>query len=572
MSAETSIDQDVEERLASLEAAYSRPTAGGVCVLDGYGVKLTVEGSALVAVDGIGPYRRTRRFDRATHGLSRIVVGNVTGAVTFTALRYAAALGIGVVVLGPDDAVTLTSVPQATDDARLRRVQANAPELAVGLDLARWLIAEKITGEAKVLTVRFGADDQASTLLDLAASLQECETIEQVRQTEASAAALYWQCWVGRPEAVPTFRAADRKRVPAHWLRYDGRRSVLASSNANRRAERPTNAILNYLFALLEAEAILACRVVALDPGLGLVHADTRSRASMALDLVEPARPAVEEIALDLLAHRTFKKADFAQLPDGHCRLMAPLTHDLCEQLPRLRSLVAPIAERVAHSLGDAVEGKYVPVTPLTRRHSREAAAAVTARKQVGRGAASAPLAPRQRPSALAPSPAYSCPTCGGVVANRRHVRCAECNAKDPRQAPAVRANRGRAIAARKRALRDQGDARLPAHCDRDWFRSEVLPRLAGVKLREIVEAAGFSKGYASVVRRGDYVPHVSTWRALATLAGVSVDDADIVDLEREVHYREKARDDYEHEQAAAMVETAETVEQAPVSAVAAVR
>lgn len=62
--------------------------------------------------------------------------------------------------------------------ARLRRVQATAPDLPVGLDLARWIIAEKITGEAKVLTSRFGADDQASTLLELAGVVETTATID----------------------------------------------------------------------------------------------------------------------------------------------------------------------------------------------------------------------------------------------------------------------------------------------------------------------------------------------------------------------------------------------------------
>jgi len=41
------------------------------------------------------------------------------------------------------------------------------------------------------------------------------------------------------------FAARDRRRVPAHWLRFDTRRSVLASSKSNRKAERPVNTILN---------------------------------------------------------------------------------------------------------------------------------------------------------------------------------------------------------------------------------------------------------------------------------------------------------------------------------------
>jgi hypothetical protein len=54
-------------------------------------------------------------------------------------------------------------------------------------------------------------------------------------------------------------------------------------------------------------------------------------------------------------------------------------------------------------------------------------------------------------------------------------------------------------------------------------FRRDILPRLAGVKLSEIVEAAGCSKAYASDIRRGKWTLHVSTWRALDALVHVAV-------------------------------------------------
>ena len=44
---------------------------------------------------------------------------------------------------------------------------------------------------------------------------------------------------------------------------------MLASAASNRKAERPVNAMLNYLYSLVEAEAILACQAVGLDSGLG---------------------------------------------------------------------------------------------------------------------------------------------------------------------------------------------------------------------------------------------------------------------------------------------------------------
>jgi hypothetical protein len=51
---------------------------------------------------------------------------------------------------------------------------------------------------------------------------------------------------------------------------------------------------------------------------------------------------------------------------------------------------------------------------------------------------------------------------------------------------------------------------------DPELFRREILPRLAGVKLSEIVAAAGCSKASASDIKRGKWTPHVSTWGALA--------------------------------------------------------
>ncbi len=50
-------------------------------------------------------------------------------------------------------------------------------------------------------------------------------------------------------------------------------------------------------------------------------------------------------------------------------------------------------------------------------------------------------------------------------------------------------------------------DFRLNA--TKSGFAGEVLPQLEGLKLREITEAAGCSKSYASVIRSGSYIPHL---------------------------------------------------------------
>jgi CRISPR-associated endonuclease Cas1 len=445
-----------------------------------------------------------------------------TGLVTIDALHWCSRLGVGVFVLAPDGTARLTSTPRLTDDARLRRTQALALSEPYGLEVARWLISRKLVGQGKLVLSRFGDPETAETIGDLALGVEEASGFDEIRQIEAAAAGLYFGSWSGRSECVPMFASQDRRRVPSHWTRYEGRRSVLASSVQNRKAERPVNAMLNYLYALVEAEAILACQAVGLDPGLGLIHSDTRGRASLALDVMEPVRPEVDDFVLGLLASRTFHKVEFTETSDGHVRLRSPLTHELAETMHKWANSLGPIAEHVAHVFGKAMAGTYSAATPLTRRRTRAAQAMVKARKASAKSAGTSSTA-LQKPAAASTRPLWNCPGCGGAVTNHRHVRCEACIDDDPASTPEIRGRRGAAIAARKRALTEWDKANLDTVYDPQLFRREILPRLGTVPLAEIMVAAGCCKASASDYRRGKRTPHVSTWGALAELVGVEI-------------------------------------------------
>ena len=185
--------------------------------------------------------------------------------------------------------------------------------------------------------------------------------------------------------------------------------------------------------------------------------------------------------------------------------------------MSRWAKAVAPIAEHVAHVLGQAMAGKYVPVMPLTTRKHRQAQSVVKARKAIARTTATSGTR-RQRPANPPAQALWSCPSCGDAVTHRKRIRCDACIATDPGQSTEIRGNRGAAIAARKRALREWEEANPGAAFDPDYFSRDILPKLASVKLADIVEAAGISKSYASTIRAGRYTPHVSTWAALGEL------------------------------------------------------
>src|SRR5262245_58729466 len=83
-----------------------------------------------------------------------------------------------------------------------------------------------------------------------------------------------------------------RALVPNHWLSFGTRHSPL--TGGPRLAVNPANALLNYTNAVAESECRLAASACGLDPGLGFLHTDTANRDSLALDLIETIRPAIE--------------------------------------------------------------------------------------------------------------------------------------------------------------------------------------------------------------------------------------------------------------------------------------
>ena len=117
-------------------------------------------------------------------------------------------------------------------------------------------------------------------------SVGSAGTLHELHMLEAAAAIAYWSGW----ETISiNFPKSDLPRVPEHWKSFRARRSPISGSQ--RVAADPVNAMLNYLYALLESESRLAVAALGLDPGLGFLHFDSQSRDSLANDVMEPVRP-----------------------------------------------------------------------------------------------------------------------------------------------------------------------------------------------------------------------------------------------------------------------------------------
>jgi CRISPR-associated endonuclease Cas1 len=500
----------------------------GVLVLSGYAVRVAVERGHLVVADGVGRKLRCGRISRATCKLRRLVVVGHSGTISFEALRWISDLGAAFVQIDADGEVIAATAPLGLDDPRLRRAQALATMNGVGIGIARDLLTQKLRGQADVLERIPESGDAQAVVEHALTDLATAETTEQLRAVEAQAAAAYWQAWSSMP--IPWVRK-DAERVPEYWRTFCARTSPLTASP--RSAANPVNALLNYLYAILEAEARIALLSIGLDPGMGVLHADLKARDSLALDVMEPVRPEVDRFVLELLRSHTFALREFFETRQGVCRVLPPLTHQLAEMTPRWTKAVAPVAEATAQAFlrSQAESGTRMGRLPtLLTEANRSAGREATKRKAPKVGASPGLGLPR------------ACQECGVVLDDPSRRYCDVCFpdrrksivAKFTTAGPAAlakRRTRGTDPAHTEAARQKQGvRAAQNVRANREWeesndstaleidFKRDILPGLQTLPLSQIIKASGLSLRYCSLIRRGLKVPHPRHWGSLEAL------------------------------------------------------
>jgi CRISPR-associated endonuclease Cas1 len=487
----------------------------GVLTIHGYGVRVRMQSGHLEIEDGVGPERRKIRLARIGHGLKRLVCISEDGFTTLSALKWLADVGASFVMLNRTGKVLFVTGPTAPSDVRLRRAQALAHSSGAALRIARELIDKKLEGQEHVARYKLLAVESSETIHRYRSELAETDTLERVRLIESRAAAAYWSAW--RTLQI-SFPRKDEHRLPTHWYVFGTRVSPLTGSP--RLAVNPPNAILNYLYSLLESESRLAAAALGLDPGLGMLHVDTKARDSFACDLMEPVRPQIDAFLLDWLMREPLKREWLFEQSDGNCRLMAPFAARLSETASMWGRAVAPFAEWVTRALWSSsarLARESPPATRLTQRFKREA-----------KGAPSLPSSIR------APRRDNLCRGCGKTIQDGR-TNCANCavdNATTNMVAAALigrltthspQARAKRANTQRRNALAQHSwkPSENPPWLTDKFYSANVQPLLAAMSSSAIARQISVSRWYAGRIREG-YRPHPRHWQALAKLVSVS--------------------------------------------------
>jgi hypothetical protein len=411
--------------------------------------------------------------------------------------------------------VLLTTGPVRPSDARLRRAQALAHHSGAALQIVRELIGNKLAAQAKLAREGLKNVEAASAIARIGETVATAESIESVRLMESRAAHSYWNAWRKMPVNFPK---RDLRRVPEHWRAFGARVSPLTGSP--RLAANPVNAMLNYLYAVLESETRLAASALGLDPGLGVLHLDTPARDSLACDVMEPIRPHVDAYVLKWITQETLRREWFFEQRDGSCRLMGSFAVRLSETAPTWANAVAPVAERIARILWSTttkLSRSERPPTRLTQDHRREARGLPAITRQVS-----------------PPRPESFCGDCGVEIGKGR-TYCAPCVIERNKAGLIEAARRGRIAAqsADAQTLRAETQRRhaaakadwkqsdLPAWLNEHFYSHEIQPRLRSVSLSKLASALRISIAYAAEIRKGRRLPHPRHWQVLARIVGL---------------------------------------------------
>ncbi len=109
-------------------------------------------------------------------------------------------------------------------------------------------------------------------------------------------------------------------------------------------------------------------------------------------------------------------------------------------------------------------------------------------------------------------------PATKAVVTARKALALRAVAGNDPRREPKVNRKRAAAISETHRRNQEWKREHGAPRRDEAWFWREVLPKLYGFSLKELVAATGLSLVACSRYRSGSRIPHPRRWDGLLGL------------------------------------------------------
>ena len=299
------------ERLSELRLRNS-----DTIILGGYGCCIKVRNGSLCVEYDQGN-KKLLKWHRGTSKIKTLILCAHGGYLTLDAIDWLIQQKITAYIMDWKGEIVQTLSPRQNRNARLCLLQWQALESELGVSIATELIRRKTLAQIETLN-KLEKPDAIPMLEDGICTLHTKDTIEKLRQIEASLAAKYFASLADIPI---NWKSTARRIVPEHWLKVGYRSSPLSSDDDARHAINPYHASLNFANALLKAQVLQAINVAGLESTVGFLHSYQDGKQSLVFDLMEPFRAQVDYLVLQFFQKTVLKKGDFIQWFTGECRM-----------------------------------------------------------------------------------------------------------------------------------------------------------------------------------------------------------------------------------------------------------
>jgi CRISPR-associated protein Cas1 len=291
-------------------------------LISGFGTSVNVERRRLIITNKLQGTRlevwpHQAQFDS-------IVVDVHSGMISFEALRWILKNGISLITLNWNGNLLSTTLPRETANANLRvRQYERYLDDAFRRKVAQAILDEKIRkslGLLLQLSSYYPVLDKDKIMKSFNETSQTFKGRPELLTYEGNIAILYW---------VELQRVFAKLCPQFNFTNRNGRRH---SWNMN--ASDEINALLNYGYALLEAQVRKTVNSIGLDSTIGFgPHELQNGRDSLIYDLMEPFRWLIDLSVIQLLEEKKLRKSDFIVTENYHIRLRESAAKALIEKV-----------------------------------------------------------------------------------------------------------------------------------------------------------------------------------------------------------------------------------------------
>ena len=294
-------------------------------IVCGHGARLNIERGTLFVKNGFTHYPQKqeefRYFRGDPHLPNRIIIIDASGSISFDVLEWLGQQKIPLIHLNWQGDIICVANSNYSADPKLVAAQRKALENGSGLLQFQKLIADKFRNSISTLELLPDKSERNAAINYLKSAIIQLSqkaiiSNDQMLGLEGHGAALYFAAWRGIPIK---WKLPKKEFIPNDWNIVSGGRRSLGKINRN--ARHPVNAMLNYGYAILQAQVKMNIISEGLDPTIGLSHSVGKYREALVLDRMEPLRPVVDREILRLVLNTTMSSGDFTVTNEGFCRL-----------------------------------------------------------------------------------------------------------------------------------------------------------------------------------------------------------------------------------------------------------